>query len=599
MLDDATANGAENASNYTVSEKTVTKAELSDDGKSVTLTLDSALVNNTAYTVTAKKNIETANGQELSTSDFVTSLFFVDTVKPTVSSVTTKADGSIEINFSEKIAAASSDDLDVYVNGQPVAHTAFTADTSKVAVSKANLADANLTAGNSYGVIVEGATDVANPANTMNLFSGSFTYNPVVDKTAPTWTSLTAKDEDTLSLTFSEELLSLSGAEVKVYKGQTELATAVNPDPADQTAKYTVDLTNVYAAGETTANLRVEVKAFRDTSGNFGVNKSQNITVNKDVVKPQLASSKYDVANEEFEIVFNELLTETLPEAAKFVITDANGVLYTAVPVSIEDKTVTLDVSGLEYPETGTFTVQVLADAVTDTSQAKNGNAAFSTTIAKTAAPSGDTVKPTVTLTPGTKGVITATFSEPVKAGNVAGSATLLSNYQLNGKALPTGTVITLAAGQTVATITLPVDSLSTTQANLVTASNVQDLAGNVLTSTTQVVTLTENTTPKLTAAAYQADGTLKFTFSENVIIDGTVATTDEDDFVVTVAGNELVPTNYSIAKGTEDNELVVTPAAGFSFATGTITVETAETTTIDDAADNTLKSGTVVNVGR
>jgi len=169
----------------------------------------------------------------------------------------------------------------------------------------------------------------------------------------------------------------------------------------------------------------------------------------------------------------------------------------------------------------------------------------------------------------------------------------------LNGAALPTGTVITLAPGQLVATITLPTGTLSTTKANLVTASNVQDLAGNVLATTTQVVTLSENTKPKLTSAAYQTDGTLKFTFSEDVIIDGTPTTIDEDDFSVTVAGNELLPANYTITEGTKDNEVIVTPAASFSFATGTITVETAEVTTIADAAGNTLTSATVVNVVR
>src|SRR5690606_11920528 len=57
------------------------------------------------------------------------------------------------------------------------------------------------------------------------------------------------------------------------------------------------------------------------------------------------------------------------------------------------------------------------------------------------------------------KNIFTVTYPDKVAGGAFDGSATNPDRYTLNGKALPTGTKITLNSEQKVATITLPEDS--------------------------------------------------------------------------------------------------------------------------------------------
>jgi S-layer homology domain/Bacterial Ig-like domain len=584
-------NGAENTANYAVASNTVTSATLSEDGKTVVLGLGTALTNQSATAVTVLKNVKTADGVALGDTNHVSPLYFNDNVKPTVSSITSQQNGDITIKFSEVIVAGSAT---VWVNGQSVVDTQAT-DSDSVTVTKAALVAAGVTAGNSYEIIVTDANDVVGVTpNEMSIYNGTFTYNPVADTNGPSVKSVTVKDEDTLTIELSEAV-ALTTTQVQVFKGTTPVVVAVNAVP--NTNKYEVELpSSVYGAGETSVALKLAVKAYKDASNNFGTNLEQNVTINKDTQGPTVSSVSYDATGNEFEISFNEDLATGTPAAGDFILTDANGVLYTAVPKANDGKKIVLDASGLAN---GTYSVQVKAGTVTDASIDTNDNVAANLTLVKSTTATTETVKPTVTFAE-VGNVITATFSEPVKAGNVTGSATLLSNYKLGGQALPAGTVIT-SNSQSEVVITLPADSIATSKAYILSVSGVQDLAGNVIETYSEVEDLTDNTKPVLSSAAYQSNGTIKLTFSESVIINATPTanTNDEDDFVVTINGNALTSNDFTVAAGSTGKELVLTAGSGITFASGTISVKTADTTSIADVVPNLLKAAITVNVSR
>ncbi|MBH0169293.1 Ig-like domain-containing protein [Fictibacillus sp. 18YEL24] len=617
-------NGAENIANYIINTTALSAtdtAELSEDGKTVTLTLNTSadLTNDTAYTVTVDKDIKTVSGKVLGTVDHKTSLFFADHVKPTVQSVAAQANGDVKITFSEKVAAGTPS---VVINGKTVAPSAVSGNTVTVTKANLTLSGANLENGKSYSVYVNGYNDLVPVSpNAMSLYVGSFTYNVVADVTAPSVSSLVAKDAKTLTLTFSE---AISGANTDgttnnatvlnlvVKKGSSVITTTATTTDGktftlnlDQTTNVLYDSTK----NETSAVLNVTVKGYKDASLNIGTETSQNVTVTNDVTAPAFVKSEYDYANTNFVLTFSEGLKADAVKtalAAGITIVDSNGVLQTQITaaeiknIATGDKTITIDNSnatGLDLPA-GTYTFSFTKELIKD--QALNGgigNAAFSTTVTVPAtAPGSDSGKPTVTsVTNGAKDVFTVLFSEAVKGGSVAGSATDAFNYRLNGAPLPAGTVITLDSLKTTATITLPAGSVSKSETQLFNVWNVQDLAGNVLDTTTKTVAVLDSVKPELLSAKVDADGALVLSFSEN--ISNAVSTVDfvAADFEVKVNGADVTE---ALAAGVNSNELKIT-ASDASFAAGTITVKVLDTAVGTDGNGNVVKTGTSVTATR
>jgi hypothetical protein len=226
-----------------------------------------------------------------------------------------------------------------------------------------------------------------------------------------------------------------------------------------------------------------------------------------------------------------------------------------------------------------------------------NGNASFSATVTVPSS-AADTTAPTVTgATELAKDKFRVDFSEAVKGGNVAGSATNPDNYKLNGKALPAGTVITLDSTKMQATVTMPAGSVDKTETKLLTVSGVQDLAGNTIATTNKTIALTDSVKPVLQSGAYDsATGALILTFSENVDGkgDGGATTPVDADFIVKVNG--VVVTDATVGTTSNENQVKIT-SASTNFATGSITIATASTTTGADADGNTLVSDTLVVV--
>lgn len=533
--------------------------------------------------------------------------------------------GDVKITFNERVAAGTPA---VVINGQSVTPSAVVDNT--VTVTKANLAAATLTSGKSYSVVVSGYSDLA--TNALSLYNSTFDYTVIADTTAPTVTSLVANDEKTLTLTFSEEINgvtkdgSTDNAAVlglNVTKGAAATAmvtTATTKDGKVFTLNLPTTANKLYDGTatpvETSASLAVIVNGYKDLALNVGQKYTQNITVTKDTTAPTLVKSAYDAGTSSFILTFSKGLAADAVKtalAADITIVDSNGVAQASPTAAMitnivaGDKTVTISnaagPAGLGLAN-GTYTFTVAKNAVYDnTLNSGNGNAQFSTTMTVGAA--ADTTAPTISapVTSSSKDHMTVTFSEVVKGGAVAGSATDPSNYKLNGAALPAGTLITLDTTKKIATIVMPTGSVNTTQTYVLTTSNVQDLAGNTIKTVDNTVALTDSVAPVLQSATYDsASGAIVLTFSEDIDgkKDGGGQTTPvAGDLVVKVNGTTDAAAKLTIGAGAAENQIKIT-SSDMSFATGTITVSTAHTgITGADAAANTLTPDTTVTLTR
>ncbi|MFC5589124.1 beta strand repeat-containing protein [Sporosarcina soli] len=584
-------------------------SKLAADGLSATLTLDGAavLANETGYDVTVGTGVLNEKGEGLkqaSTSTFQ----FNDKVKPTVTSVQS-VNGDVVVTFSEKLNATATT---VVINGQDHTVTPTSGDT-KITVAKSNFTGAAaLEAGKNYTVVVAGAEDLA--GNAMNLYSGSVQYSVITDTVAPTVSSVTAVDEKTFNVKFSEELAYTANAPTAAELGLTvnkSDGSAVTPltVTTEDGITFKVVVPTVYGANSSTEKITVNLNGYKDVALNLGQSKSTQLTLTKDTVAPKLVKSEYNANTGKITLTFDEVLkAEAAGAAGTFepalsIVNDATGQTVAVVAGSVEavaagSKTVVID-NATAALANGNYTLHVSAAAVTDTAFTPNTSAAFSTKVVITGSA---TVKPTLTsATANSTNLITVTFgTAKVKGGNVAGSATDASNYKLNGAALPAGSLLTIDAANEVVSIQLPEGSIDNSATQILTISGVQAVGSSATIDTVNsTVTLTDTKKPEITSAIINTTGDIVLTFSES--INGTTTGTGTQpvigDFIVAVDG-ATVASGLSVANGEKNNQLVI-KSSDVSFATGTVTVKATGTTTGADAAGNTISTVNTVTATR
>lgn len=603
---------AETIANYSIDAVTLKGTDsvaLQADKKSVKITLATdgsgvlttgLLANNTAYEIKADKALILANGDTLA-EDSSKSLVFSDKVAPSLRTVSTEENGDVTVSFSERLDESVTPNIVINEVAVSAANITVNADGT-VTVDATDAAVSALTNGDSYTVVVEGATDLI--ANKMGLSSTTFVYNVLNEE--PTLVSATADGETTIELTFDEAVSALNnGTEVKVYK-DGNLVTAT-PTTTDGGETYSLDFAygDIYATGETTVNLSVVLEGYKDTQSNIGNKVTETVTLQKDTTKPTITKAEYDPATNDVTLTFSEdLAAETEANfTSKMFVADTNGVKYdvvTSVSATADtalvatgdfagsDDTITFDASKFSN---GTYYLTVQSGAFTDT--ANTVNSIGTQTVSFTVGNSSDTGVPTVdSATQVSKGQFTVNFSEAVKGGDVTGSATSLANYKINGSVLPAGTTIYLNQTKDVATITLPEGAIATSGVKLLTVNNVQDLAGNAIAETTKTISLTENTQPELVSAKV-VSGELLLTFSENV---STAQNLDFSDFLVEVNGVDVTEASGTIT--TENNQFAIS-VSDANLATGTISVSVSDTADATDAANNAIVSGTTVTATR
>jgi hypothetical protein len=609
-IDEATAI---DVANYKVDDQllatfdaTATVAKGSDD-RSVVITFTNPQ-NKTSFDLTVANVKSFDKTQTIATYKGVVTVN--DTVAPAVSKVEYTSAGKVVVTFSEPMNTTVTPI--VRVNGTPVTAAFVSGSQTKVE------ATVTIAKGATATIYVSGAKDSVN--NEMAIYNSTVTAPN--DTVAPAISSVSQVGQNKVKVVLTEALGSTAGYELannelKFLVGSTVYSsTAAVLDTTDTTNKtYTVTFTetDIYGSSDPvntkTGTLILDKDAVKDAYGNGNAAYSQTFTFNADKTGPAFVSGKVSSDKQTFELTFNEefLGTASDVDQSKIVITDANGVRFNAIDAttivkagSDNTKILVVDfVAAAGLIENGTYTVQLQAGAVKDAKL--NASSAASTTI--TVGNGSDTTKPTVTLGTSTVNQYVVNFSEEVTA-----TALNLSNYKLDGNALPTGTVVYFnSTAKNSVTIELPANSVNIGNAStgtdaLVTVSNVADKAGNVIDSTNLTVKIGDNT-PATLQSAQKIGNTLILTFSEDlhadaadaVIADVLANYTIKADSTTVVAGTGAA--SASLVAGSNNKvQITFTSTTGTNFdSSKVITVTTKSAGDLKDANGVAVKADVTV----
>lgn len=536
--DTAAANLATDVSNYELEGMGApNSAVLGADKKTVVLTYNGGIEGTDELFVVypVATTAKDANGNYIETAKFSTVYTYTDSVKPVVTG-TSYANGVITVNFSE---ALSAEPTVVRVNNQPVAAADYTigADGKSVTINK------SLNANETASLYIAGALDSADTANEMAIYNGSVTA-PSADLEKPRVTSVQVTGQNTAKVTLSEDIQEDTFS-VVLQQGASQQTVTLSRDTTDTTGKtYTFSVAELanWTSTSTTQSytLFLEEDVISDSANNDNDFYSTSVTFTKDTTAPVLASSKVATDRDTVELAFNEnisVASGTLPGDIKVRNSQGVDFIVNGESVVVDGDTYDLDfVAGAADIEPGTYTITVPAGYFTDAQG--NASKAFSTTVVVPAV--GQTVDneldPASVSNTGDN-EFTLYFDEELSQ-----NALNLSNYRLDGQALPAGTDIffTSNAKDTVV-IQLPVGSVNignqTTGAPaLLTVLNVADKAGNVAPTTNYTVAIKDNTSAKISSVQVAGDEVV-VTFNEALNIPVADA---NDVFNVTVGGTTV-----------------------------------------------------------
>ena len=565
---------------------TLDTATLSEDGK--TLTLNSATAINVKDAAVVVEPIRTAKDRLVKTAKYVSVVTYKDEVAPTIASVkaTTKgkATDTVVVTLSEKATIGSAK-----INGVDVASGNIKVDGKTV-----TLEGVTVEAGKSHTVELFNVEDKAGNKSV----KASKTFEVSVDTVAPTAT-IEAAGDNTILVTFDKSM-NVDSVKAALVNGivKDELLGAVTSDTATVVEKsdnkqFLVELKDntIFANKDSRTFTVVLGGTMTDALGNKFAATTKSVTLTKDAVKP--VATGYDIIVdedgkvEEIVVEFNEALAATQSDinfASVATVVNEQGKVdstLNALTGSVEkgSKKVSFKFATPVLIE-GKLAVTFNKDLVTDLALAANKSDAFNMTFdfgtAKTstefemAAGAFDTT---------TADTIKVTFPEAVKGGAVAGSATDLANYTLDGKAL-TGATITISADNKVATIKLAEGTITADNKTAVMkVSNVQNLAGTkTVKAYEQTIAVQDTKAPELTSAVIVDNQTIELTYNEAVQFGGTFAS----DFSLIVDGqvSTVALSNAAVVAGKE-NTLRVTLSAPINFSL----VDTVAVKVIDNAS--------------
>lgn len=518
-----------------------------------------------------------------------------------------------------------------------VVATATTADGKSYTINLPASADA-LEVGKTYPVSVNGLRDLAG-----NFASNPTTFNVTVtrDDVKPTFT-LNAVNPTQFDIVFSEEMTNSVPADAIVVRNSDDAVLAQSGLAVRQTDKKTFRVTlatTPIASDKTSAELSVSVKSLTDVAGNAVSAKTEKVTLSKETVKPEMKSIRLlPATNNQLEVTFSEPVSGIA--TGDFALTDSEGnsVSITAVSASTTDaqnKVILTINSTTGLTKNDTYKLANIVDSVVDTSGNKNAAKVLTFTY------NGATALP-VTATfdadydgASTPAVLSSTAVDrkilvkfdradivngiDATTGNYkAGAADNLSNYTLNGVALPEGTTITFndassvtsGVGDTaiidlsaVAASKLPI-ALKEGGKVVVTASNVKTSAGSTIPYASAELTVKDTSSPRMTAAYLEGNrtgGTLKLTvqFSEEVVLPGTLSTANNDLVLVGLQSDGTSAAVVSLAAvgyaGTDKTKVVFNVSSANIDVTKAVKLHTAATADIDLKDGETNKLSAVV----
>ncbi|OKP85853.1 hypothetical protein A3844_15055 [Paenibacillus helianthi] len=582
---------AETVTNYTYQTNAMSKAqaipakgtngtdiELGADKRTVTITtpaaLNSSLGGITAgtpfkFTVTGVKDTSAAT-----VADYTATLTSSDSVAPvlTAASATAKTTTNVvTLTFSEPVDPTGAI---VYVGGTAAKSEAgSTPTTIKVTTGQ------TLTAGKSYEISALNFKDFAGNFLAPNPTALSVAVSS--DVVAPVVQSVTATRDNLIKVVFDKNVAAPITGAVKLLDGNGNPVTVLNSKPDGKNLNVELGTVPFNSAGTFTGTL-ILTDAIQDTLGNAKTTTSHAVTLTKDVIAPVVQSASYDtskIATGEIVVKFSEDVTAS-GSASAFSLINANGVVVNSPTlvsaIGDANDSTQLRVTTSTALTSGTYTLRVNNGVAKDKSTQTNSNGAA--VLSFTVGASSDSGKPEV-----------ATTATPVPAANrLAGnqikitmkdnigldlvSVQNVSNYLLNGKALPSGAYVTVvldsgvsesAATGITAVINLPAGSIASTEGYTLNVTNVKDKAGNIANAVAvSGLGLNDDVSPVMNSATISSNGLVVLGFSENVST-VTAGTYDDFEFVinnVTVAGSNVQNiATFAPGTGTDAGKYVVT----------------------------------------
>ncbi|AZV45383.1 hypothetical protein BAOM_4825 [Peribacillus asahii] len=527
---------AENAANYELKLKGTAvaglTADLQEDGKTVLLNKTDGtdiFTNGDYYTVEVEEVLTKDLSKKVATYKTATLNYF-DNAAPTV--VSSELNGSnVRVYFNEPVSG-----VQLKVDGSALsAVPASTNKDGKYYVERPASADEKKAG--THSVTVYGATDGDN--NTLSVAATQYVVSD--DTSAPSITSVTADKSNTFKVKVSEKLAVEPSFEVKkggiLFIDSSNTAAQVALDPEDSSdltyivtvpANATSGSYSLYGKDENSVALSVKITNIKDNSNLTGAEYNGSVTLTKDAVGPKVLSENTNTVSATglISVKFDENIT--LADSTKVKVYKDGVLLATTATAAGE-------FLNIQLPEVGkaaTYSVKLEEGAVKDA--AGNKNAALTTTA--TYASKND-ITPTITLD-GTNKYKVA-FATP--NSDMTDSATTVSNYTLDGKALPAGTTIDFSGDKKTVIITLPKESVAkTSSGSLQISTNVVNKAGQKVADAkgeafTQLVALTDNVKPVLQSGKFidsddnKLANQVELTFSENV----TAGNVDDYEFIV------------------------------------------------------------------
>ena len=549
---------------------TLDSATLSEDGK--TLTLNSATAINVKDAAVVVEPIRTAKDRLVKTAKYVSVVTYKDEVAPAIVSVKAatkgKATDSVVVTLSEKATIGSAK-----INGVDVTPANITVDGKTVTLN---------------GITVE-----AGKTNTVELFNvadaagnksvkASKTFELTVDTVAPTAT-IEAAGDNAILVTFDKSM-NVASVTSALTNGiiKDELLAAVTSDTATVVAnsdnkQFLVELKDntIFANKDSRTFTVVLGGTMTDALGNKFAATTKTVTLAKDAVKP--VATGYDIVVdeagkvEEIVVEFNEALAAktNINFGSIATVVNAEGKVdstLAALTGSVEkgSKKVSFKFATPVVVE-GKLAVAFNQGLVTDLALAANTSAAFNMTFDFGTAKTSTEFEMASNAIATSADTITVTFPEAVKGGAVAGSATDVANYTLDGKAL-TDATITISDDNKVATIKFAEGTITAdNNTAVIKVSNVQNLAGTkTVKAYEQTIAVQDTKAPELTSAVIIDNQTIELTYNEAIQPGNAFAS----DFSLIVDGTVAAQTlsTATVVAG-KDNTLRVTLSAPINFS--------------------------------
>ena len=545
--------------------------ELSADGKTLKITAKNALSKRYDVVVDGVKSVTGAAFDKYEKTITIAA----DKTAPTILGAERVSATQVKVKFSEPMKAFNATTFK-YADGSTVTgvsgNVAAGADEVLFTLTEAVTSNKEIVA------TFIGAQDQAGNLITPNPATVSFTKGSA-DGVAPTVTSLTAINNKTVEVIFSEEL-----ASAPTLTGIDGIVT-VSQDSTNKN-KYIVK-TNTAQSG--LKNVTVTA-GYKDLSGETGAVYSKIVNFDVDTVNPTIVSNKVTTIEgvEYLELAFDEAveasatldtinvtgskvsnfvttaITEVSVSADKFVQDSKDKKVYR---IALADLLKGNDTKGATYELTLTGKTETPATNVALVTDISGNLGPVSTKVNVTRNEDGTastTNKPVLDTTVGTNGILVnddKTITVGFTVGNQeldGASATNVNNYKFDGAVVKTAVLSPANAGKQEVTLTLQANSNNFTGVRNVMISGVQLKNGLVMEPVNTTEVLTENVAPTVTSAKLTDTNKVTLTFSEAVstkaaatdfalLIGG--ATVAENDAVTTAAETKATTVVFTLEK--------------------------------------------------